>query len=451
VRIGLESAEGLAAAHQQGLIHRDVKPGNLWLETLQGEPGVSPTGIRVKVLDFGLAHVIEAENTLTGSGVVMGTPAYMAPEQAAAQPVDARADLFGLGCVLYEAVTGQRPFVGSTTLAVLQQLAVHHPPAPIQLRQEVLPALSNLIEQLLAKDREQRPGSARAVIVALRALLAGQPLPEADRASRPATFPPSPPNAPPDRPLSEATLPSRSSASGRRRQVLVGLAALFLLGGGALWYGLTKPAPERSGGGPPLDGELIVRVWNKDKSKRGGKIGVDAEVLPVRMYDLLHMEARLNQPAYVYMLWVDGKGVVTPLYPWNPEEDIVYRTLPPKPPPQTPRAEVHNPSRSGKGWNADNTAGLDTILLLARKMPLPEDMRLAEVLGKVPEAPLGPLGEVVVRGLNGGRPAEEAKLDRNRAPLDQAQVIDDQLVQLLDRLRDHFELIRAVQFAHVGK
>lgn len=460
-RLGVEAAEGLEAAHQQGLIHRDIKPANLWLEAnpgLKASPGLTPGEARVKILDFGLAHVTEAEEALTRSGMVVGTPFYMAPEQAAAQPVDARADLFSLGCVLYEAVTGRRPFGGGSTMAVLQQLALHHPPPPIQLRPEIPPALSGLIEILLAKNREQRPGSARAVIAALQPLTSEQPQ-GAVTASVPAVPPASSSIAPPIPPSSAPVpFPARPPVSGQRRLLLAGLAVLVLMGGGAVWYGLTKRGGGHAGGGPPPDpaaqplrGELIVRVWNKDRSKKGAQIGVNAEALPVRMHDKLHMEARLNQPAYVYLLWVDGKGVVTPLYPWNPEERVIHRTLPPVPPAQTPRAEVHNPSGLASGWEADNTAGLDTILLLVRTTPLPEDVRLLDVIGKVPEAPLGPVNEVVVRGLNAGQPAEEVKLDQERAPLDQAKAIDDQLVQLMDRLKDHFELIRAVQFAHVGK
>src|SRR6185312_7204925 len=99
VRIGREVAEGLAAAHASGLIHRDIKPANVWLE---GERG------RVKVLDFGLARAAREDTQLTQSGAIVGTPAYMAPEQARGETVDPRCDLFSLGSVLYQMCTGQR-------------------------------------------------------------------------------------------------------------------------------------------------------------------------------------------------------------------------------------------------------------------------------------------------------------------------------------------------------
>jgi serine/threonine protein kinase len=103
LRIGRETARGLAAAHRHGFIHRDIKPANLWLE---GEAR------RVKILDFGLARAASEEAALTQSGAIVGTPQYMAPEQAGGAPVDTRCDLFSLGCVLYRLCTGILPFKG---------------------------------------------------------------------------------------------------------------------------------------------------------------------------------------------------------------------------------------------------------------------------------------------------------------------------------------------------
>jgi hypothetical protein len=148
------------------------------------------------------------------------------------------------------------------------------------------------------------------------------------------------------------------------------------------------------------------------------------------------------------MLWVDGKGVATPLYPWNVDK-LVIDTAAVPPPPQEPGDVVHNPTRVDKGWPLDNTVGLDTLLLLARRTPLPPEVRLADVIGELPEAPLGPPDEVVVRGFDRGVPVEEVKVDQNRRPAGDARVIDEQLLPLVERLKDHFELIRAVRFAHV--
>src|SRR5262245_27804464 len=161
LRIGREAAEGLAAAHRLGMVHRDVKPANLWLE--------APTG-RVKVLDFGLAHVERDDAQLTGPGQVMGTPAYMSPEQGRGQQVDHRSDLFSLGCVLYRLCTGNPPFRGNTAMAMLTALAVDTPAPIAPLNPEIPAALEALVMQLLEKDPARRSQSAQGVADALRAI-----------------------------------------------------------------------------------------------------------------------------------------------------------------------------------------------------------------------------------------------------------------------------------------
>jgi WD40 repeat protein len=187
VRIGREAAEGLAAAHERGLVHRDVKPSNLWLEARCGETEAPATGAatggRVRLLDFGLARAAAEGGGLTESRVIVGTPAYMAPEQARAGAVDQRADLFGLGCVLYRMATGEVPFKGSDSLSTLAALASDQPRPPRQLNPAVPPALSALILRLLAKDPARRPASAAEVVAALDAVArdpdggAGRPAP----------------------------------------------------------------------------------------------------------------------------------------------------------------------------------------------------------------------------------------------------------------------------------
>ncbi|HEV3261263.1 MAG TPA: serine/threonine-protein kinase [Gemmataceae bacterium] len=165
LRIGREVAEGLAAAHEHGLIHRDIKPANIWLEG---------SGARVKILDFGLARAVANTAHLTQSGVIVGTPAYMAPEQTRGRAVDHRADLFSLGCVLYQMATGEQPFKGTDTISILAALALDNPPAPRELDPNVRAALSDLVMQLLTKDPAGRPASAHAVAGMLEAMEHGQ-------------------------------------------------------------------------------------------------------------------------------------------------------------------------------------------------------------------------------------------------------------------------------------
>jgi serine/threonine protein kinase len=161
VRIGREVAEGLEAAHAKGLIHRDIKPANIWLE---GERG------RVKIVDFGLARAAEVDLNLTQEGLVMGTPAYMAPEQADDKPLDHRCDLFSLGSVLYRSVTGQFPFKGKDSMAIMMALATKQPDPPREIDPMVPAPLSDLIMRLLAKEPDERPRNAAAVSEALTAI-----------------------------------------------------------------------------------------------------------------------------------------------------------------------------------------------------------------------------------------------------------------------------------------
>jgi WD40 repeat protein len=182
LRLGQQIAEGLAAAHEHGLIHRDVKPANIWLEkgaarTKSRASQLAPTkadsqglATRAKLLDFGLARSSTDAAHLTASGAILGTPAYMAPEQAYGEKVDPRCDLFSLGCVLYRMCTGRLPFQGENTMAVLVALATTEPPAPASLNPQLPPALSELVMRLLSKDRQGRPESAAAVADELEAL-----------------------------------------------------------------------------------------------------------------------------------------------------------------------------------------------------------------------------------------------------------------------------------------
>jgi serine/threonine protein kinase len=154
LRIGRQVAAGLAAAHEQGLIHRDIKPANVLIEG-----GPQP---RVKLTDFGLARAAD-DASISQSGVVAGTPMYMAPEQANAESLDHRADLFSLGSVLYVMCTGHPPFRASGTLAVLRRV-VEDDPRPIR---EVIPEvpewLCRVVEKLHAKDPAARFQTAREV------------------------------------------------------------------------------------------------------------------------------------------------------------------------------------------------------------------------------------------------------------------------------------------------
>jgi serine/threonine-protein kinase len=143
LRIGMQMAEGLAAAHKQGLVHRDIKPANILLEN-----GVE----RVRITDFGLARAVD-DASLTQSGTVAGTPMYMSPEQAEGVPIDHRSDLFSLGTVLYTMCTGRPPFRADSTMAVLKRV-IDDTPRPIR---EVTPDIPGWLCDIIAKLHAKKP------------------------------------------------------------------------------------------------------------------------------------------------------------------------------------------------------------------------------------------------------------------------------------------------------
>lgn len=152
-------ADGLAYAHDKGIIHRDIKPGNiLFSDTM------TP-----KLTDFGIAKLTSSD-VVTQLGLALGSPSYMSPEQAAGQNVDARSDLYALGVTLYQMVTGELPFRGETT-AIMSQHITQPPPPPRSLNASLSAGLEGLILQLMAKSPEQRPASARALCETIDRLL----------------------------------------------------------------------------------------------------------------------------------------------------------------------------------------------------------------------------------------------------------------------------------------
>jgi eukaryotic-like serine/threonine-protein kinase len=169
VELAIQVCAALAAAHAQGLVHRDIKPANV----LVGEDG------QVQVTDFGIVKA-SAATTLTGTGTVLGTAAYLSPEQAQGHPVDARSDLYGLGCVLYELVCGSPPFgsgVDRSPVAIATRHVRELPEAPSARNPQVDPALEAVVLTALAKDPAQRYQSAVELQDALERVLAGDAAP----------------------------------------------------------------------------------------------------------------------------------------------------------------------------------------------------------------------------------------------------------------------------------
>jgi eukaryotic-like serine/threonine-protein kinase len=222
VEIAQSVAEALAFAHENGIIHRDVKPGNIML---------TPNG-DVKVMDFGIARATTSES-LTQTATVLGTATYFSPEQAQGEPVDARSDVYSLGCVLYEMLTGQPPFTGDSPVAIAYKHVREDPVAPSRLNKDIPPHLDAIVMKAMAKNPANRYQSAAEMADDLGRFSQGAPVSATpvlaldaptvvERQTRPTAILPAP------------TTPE----TGRRRQwiVWVVLGALLLVIGVALFF-----------------------------------------------------------------------------------------------------------------------------------------------------------------------------------------------------------------------
>ena len=172
VRITQQICRALSAAHTSGIIHRDLKPENVFLTIRDG------TTDFVKVLDFGIAKTTEAEEArerkLTSPGMAMGTPEYMAPEQAAGRPADQRCDVYALGAILYEMLTGVPPYQGDNFMEILTKKATVDPVAPIHLRSTIPAPVSALVAQAMARNPDDRPATMEAFEYELTKCMAGR-------------------------------------------------------------------------------------------------------------------------------------------------------------------------------------------------------------------------------------------------------------------------------------
>jgi eukaryotic-like serine/threonine-protein kinase len=266
-RLGAEIAAGLAAAHARGLVHRDIKPSNVLLhhEKDGSEPG------SVKISDFGLARVAD-EARLTQTGVVAGTPLYMAPEQALGQPLDERADLFSLGSVLYLLCTGSEPFTAEGPMAVLRRVC-DATPTPIRDRNpDVPPWLAATVERLHAKRPADRFGSAEEVAELLRYNL---------------------------RHPEEPRLPPPAKRGRWRRHLAAGMVVvgLLLLGGWWLKPGSREPTDQ----GAPREVRVPLRatlaghtgpVWSAAFAPDGLTLATGGDDSAVRFWDVATGRAR---------------------------------------------------------------------------------------------------------------------------------------------------------------
>jgi serine/threonine protein kinase len=329
---------GLSAAHAKGLVHRDIKPANLWVE--------SPTD-RVKILDFGLTRPESDDSPLTHEGGILGTPAYMAPEQAEGKAVDARCDLWSLGVVLYRMATGSNPFQRNTTYATLAALATDLPPAATTIP-GLPPHLAVLIDRLMSKDPSGRPESAEAAIT----LLSQSGESGADSS--------------PDR-----TNPRPRKHARRSRRLLVTAALVGIasaVGLSIVAISMWWPSGSSVGTGVEVTAGTMVREFNIRRfapPADGGAVTdrgyFGRDTFYADQGDLLTLDVRLTEPAYTYLIAFRPDGVAELCYPAS--ENL--------PPTKRDRATHPENSSRGSGYGLREGTGLWVFAAVVSQEPLP--------------------------------------------------------------------------------
>jgi hypothetical protein len=308
--------------HARGVIHRDVKPANVLIDSA-GAP---------RLLDFGLACLAQAWQEIgpPEEGVVAGTFTYMAPEQARGQAdrLGPHTDVFGLGAILYQLLTNRPVYQGPTRQEVLRQATEAKVTPPRQINPSIPPALERVCLQALAADPAERTASAGEFEKALRQVSPARPK--------------------------------------RRWRVGVGVALglLPLLAFGA-WFATRPGVPAlttetRAAG--PIKGSVDLLVYRIDASGSDGLVPLSHPLaMPLRAGDEFKIVAEVDRPAYLYLFWVDENGTGAPVYPWTPNE---WGTRPADERP-VPKVELLAPN--GKGFTiTGDVKGMETIVMLAR-------------------------------------------------------------------------------------
>ncbi len=435
-------------AHRKGVVHRDIKPRNILVDEL-GEP---------RLIDFGMAHLRHAWSD--DPGRPGGTFAFMAPEQARfdspeeQQKVGPCSDVFALGGVLYYLLTSQVPFPGRDWRESMDRArrcdfdrkTLDHPRIPRRLRRICLKAM--------AADPAQRYASAAELGQALDLfaqprrwlspvpavvifILLGVVTWSLGLLRLPASWLVNPPGVA----TGDASRSGAESSDDPMPESLRGTPTD---------RDPVPPAPTVKAPGPvePLSGDLSVQVWSpKGQGLKQGWRVEDPESLPVMNGEQVHLQVRLNRAAYVYVLWVTSEGKVLPLYPWTAPK-LGFASPLPDP---TPTTVVDCPAQLDGGWPVTGVSGLESAFLLARDTPLPRDVDLVREIGRLPVSRHFNPREVVWLEYAQGRPvARRSNPDHRDLSLDEPQRIDDSLLNMMERLRPHFGLLKAVRFAHQG-
>jgi len=356
MRYTREAAEGLAAAHSRGLVHRDIKPDNIWIEQ-------TDHGTQVRLLDFGVARGGRAA-AVTVEGGIVGTPNYMAPEQAAGKEPHPKADLFSLGCVLYEMLVGKKAFEGPDLMSALRQIANHTPP-PLATLDAAIPAnLSTLVERLLEKDPAKRFDSAEVLARSLNAIEKGP------STTLPTVLDPA------------SQVSERSWTSFLWVGAIPMIALLAVVIAVAFWL---RPIPSPTGSEVPdlnktdLTGPLGVKSFRinhfekigANEARAKGYLGEQS--FAANTGDQVTIDVELTHPAYAYLVAFRPDGVMELIWPDSEDEQ------PEK------RSHIRYPSSDNldKHYGLKEGTGLWVFAVAASDEPLPPFRTWAEEKPKI--------------------------------------------------------------------
>jgi serine/threonine protein kinase len=418
-------AAALHYAHQRGVIHRDVKPSNVLIDS-EGHPLLT---------DFGMARLEESASLLTRAGAVFGTPAYMSPEQASGKQdqIGPASDQYSLGVVLYQLLCGRVPFSG-TTWEVIASVISGTPPSLRSLNKAIPPELEAICVKAMSKLPAERYESCQALADDLERWSAGQ----STAAQQPGRS--SPPSA-----------WDRCRGNPIRTAAVIGGVLVLLL---VLAVALRIPAGPKEIGGKDTtqrskqSASIDVLLWDShDKARRRMSLGQPGAV-PLSSDDVVRIEAHVEPPMYVYLVWVDSQGKATPVYPW---QRCRWSLRPAK---EAPVGSLRLPEEADEGWPMQATqGGMETLVLLAREEPLGRDVDVERLFSDLPKQPMQDRRALV--WFAEGQPIKKAE-DAQRAPnFFKTTQIDDPLLRmqrlLHDRLGRQFSVQRAVSFATVGK
>jgi serine/threonine protein kinase len=437
-RLLLLVARAVQAAHRQGIVHRDLKPSNILLGPPSDEPSLNTSYGSLKVVDFGIAKDVDVSAGAKASGELLGTAPYMAPEQARGDSpeVGPAADIYALGAVLYEMLTGRLPLQGDDTLDMLGRISTEEVRPPRAWRQDIPADLEAICLRCLARAPADRYPSARALADELTRFLQDHSDPAAPPKPAPADHRPRP---------------------GRRRAILVaaglGLAALLPIAVSLRWLPWQKNSEPNQSMLPPLKGTVDVRVLKKEHLDDPPRYLWQQGVRPLIAGDEVRIEANLNRPAYVYFLQILASGKVVWQHPWlegdwkqrDAEKDVPRQDL------SLPVGEdMFSPLGAGP-------SGVESFMLLVRdeKLPAEGDAELAAVFANLP--PQTRLRDAnLAAWLENGRLLSD-KDDPHRGPIlpEQARRDGSIMGRLQKALRDpkligYFPYTRAVCYGFQG-